>query len=154
MGHNESIGPVRQRRHFRPEQLGTADHRTRRFGGSRPPDLVERRKIMIGPGLGQLGAGRADVACEREAFPHSGVDEHRDSEHRGYWSRRLERARVRRCNDPRNPLVSQRLRCLLRLKSAQFSQARISDAGILPGLREMEIEFALTVPQENHGGWG
>ena len=99
----------------------------------RPPHLVQRREIVLGPGPLEFGARRADVAGEGVALAHHRVDDHRHAEPRGDRGGGLQRAGIGRNDDAGGcRLAGQRLGGLRGLFVAKRRQFRVGDAGVAP----------------------
>src|SRR5262249_17912780 len=97
-----------------------------------------------------FGARRADIAGEGIALAHDWVDHDRNTVGPGERSGSLQSPRVRRGYDSRDPVTGQILHRLGRLSMSERGQGWIPEARIGGGGGEMQVEFALAVPQQDH----
>ena len=150
MADNQRVRPMRQGGHLGAEQRSTVDHALRALFHRGPPDLVDMGEIQPRPIAGQLGYRGADVAAERIALAHDGVDQRRETQRPRNRGRGLQGAGVGRDDDVLDPLLLQRLSRFFGLGVAQRGQARVNNARITARGCEVQIEFALAVAQEDH----
>jgi hypothetical protein len=151
MADHKGFGPIRQCRHFCPKQRGPAYDGVSGLLHRWPPDLVDAGEVVFRPNLLELGSRGADIAGKCVALTHGGIYQDLQAERPGDWDDGLQRTGVRRDNDPRDAFTGELAGSLSGLGVTEFCQSGIDDAGIAPRHAKMEIKFALTVAQEDHG---
>src|SRR3712207_1194768 len=159
VGHHQRFAPVGQGRHFGAEFGGAGLDLVVLLLVPRPPDLVDGGEVVVGPGDAEIGAGGAHVAGEGVALADARRDRHGQAEPLGHRRRGLQGAGVGRADDAPDRLRRERLGRRFRLPVPEFGELRVVDAGVAARGREMQVELALPVSQQDHrgvrrGGWG
>ena len=150
MADDQRFRPVPRGGHVLAEGARARGDILRRFVDVGPPFMVDSGKIVIGPGRRQPVPVRADIAGQSKAFAHDGLDFDFQTQTARDRFRGLQGAAVGGRDDAGDSFVREAFGGLLGLMMAVFGQTRIFDSRIDPSGRLTQVEFALTVAEQDH----
>jgi hypothetical protein len=150
MADDQSVGPIVTAGELGAEAGGTGNDRILRFLFRGPPDILDRREIVVRPVPFQRSARGADIAGEGVPFAHERIDGYLQAQRGGDRADGLQCPCVRRDYDALDALADELLGSFLCLGVTELGQARIDDAGIAPCGTKVQVELALAVAQQDH----